>query len=413
MINLLPAALILFLVASLLKVSFIYIASYLLFAVYLLATFWSRRNMGDLRFRRLMPERALLGDDVEVVLDVENRGLLPVPWLQFHERLPVALTSPPFFRAVISLQPRETRRFTYVLSCRQRGWYAIGPLSASLGDVLGISFREGEFSAASHLTVYPRILTLDELGLPSRSPFGHLRTRHPLYEDPARVVGVREYQSGDSLRLVNWKASASSGQLQVRKLEPAMTLETVILLDVNLSAYDRDHAYAGSELGVVVAASLANHLATLRQEVGLLTNGLDPADEAATTQATGLIGQLPGKGKTQLVGILELLGRLSTARERPFWPRFREELARLRWGVTLIFVVPSESEELVETVLPLKRSGFNVVLVYLDYPSLDAFEPARQRAELLGVPAYRVFREADVEIWRRAVSETGVSHAAR
>lgn len=410
MINLLPAALVLFLIASLLKVSFIYIASYLLFAVYLLATFWSRRNLDDLRFRRTFPERALLGDDVEVVLEVENRGLLPVPWVEFHDRLPVALTSPPFFRALISLQPRETRRFTYTLHCRQRGWYLVGPLTASLGDVFGFSRREREFSSARHLTVYPKVLPLDELGLPSKSPFGHLRTRQPLYEDPARVVGVREYQSGDSLRLVNWKASASAGQLQVRKLEPAMTLETVILLDLDLSAYERDHAYNGSELAIVVAASVASHLVGLRQEIGLLTNGLDPAEEVGSNETEGLIGFLPGKGRAQLLGILELLGRLAVPPQRAFWPRVRREVGRLPWGATLVFVVPSETEELIETILPLRRSGYNVVLIYVDYPSAASGEAARRRAELLGATVYRIFREDDVEIWRRQVAPTGAGH---
>jgi hypothetical protein len=178
-----------------------------------------------------------------------------------------------------------------------------------------------------------------------------------------------------------------------------MTLETVILLDVNLPEYERQHSYAAAELAIVVAASIATHLAELRQEVGLLTNGLDPAE--GERAPAGLVGFLPRKGRSQLVSVLELLGRITLAQDRPFWPLVRGEMQRLPWGATLVFVAPRETDELLDTALPLRRSGFNVVLVYLDYPGEDAFEPARQRARLLGMPAYRIWREADLEVWRR------------
>ncbi|MGH2457990.1 MAG: DUF58 domain-containing protein [Chloroflexota bacterium] len=403
MFSILPAALILFVLASLFKISFMYNVSYVLFGVYVLATIWSQRTTRDLRFRRRYQERALLGDVVEVTLEVENRGWLPVPWVQFHDRLPIALITPPFYRAVVSLQPKEIRRFTYELHCRQRGWYQIGPLTAQLGDVFGLNNRQQDFSAGNQITVYPKILPIDELGLPSKSPFGHLRTRQLLYEDPSRVIGVREYQSGDSLRKVNWKVSASSGRLQVKKLEPAMTLDTVILLNVNLAEYTRQYAYAAAELGIVVAASVVNHLASLRQEVGLLTNGADPADP----RVAGLAGYLPRKGRGQLTSILELLGRVTVVSDRSFWPAIRSEIKRLPWGATLVIVTPRETEELLETTLPLLRSGFNVVLIYVDYPNPEVYEVAHQRAALLGMRAYRVWREEDVDVWRRQIRSAG------
>ncbi|HVC35492.1 MAG TPA: DUF58 domain-containing protein [Chloroflexota bacterium] len=399
MFSILPAALVLFVLASLFKISFIYNVSYVLFGVYVLAALWSRRSLTDLRCRRRYQERALLGDVVTVTLEVQNRGWLPVPWVQFHDRLPLALISPPFYRTLVSLQPRETRTFSYELHCRQRGWYQIGPLTAQLGDVFGLNDRHQDFSAGAQLTVYPKILPIDELGLPSKSPFGHLRTRQLLYEDPSRVIGVREYQSGDSLRNVNWKVTASSGRLQVKKLEPAMTLETVVLLNLNTTEYNRSYVYSASEMAIVVAASIANHLASLRQEVGLLTNGIDPADP----HVGALAGYLPRKGRAQLASILELLGRVTVVAEQPFLPALRAEVKRLPWGATLVVVTPRETEELLETALPLRRAGFNVVLIYVDYPNPEPFEAAHQRAAMLGMRAHRVWREEDVDVWRRQV----------
>jgi hypothetical protein len=152
-------------------------------------------------------------------------------------------------------------------------------------------------------------------------------------------------------------------------------------------------------------------LIDLRQEIGLLTNGADPAG-AIDTLDNRLTGYLPGKGRGHLTLLLELLGRLELAHDREFWPRVQSEVRRLPWGATLAFVVPAESDALLDTVVMLKRSGFNVVLVYVDYPDRTSFDGPERRARGMGIPAFRVWREADVDVWRRAVG-TEVTGARR
>jgi hypothetical protein len=192
-----------------------------------------------------------------------------------------------------------------------------------------------------------------------------------------------------------------------------MTLQTVIFLDALLGDFDRSSAYSAAELGVVVAASLANHLVDLRQEVGLLTNGVDPAAVDQSVASGRMTGYLPGKGRGHLTGILELLGRLRLVHEGEFWSLVQAEVRRLPWGATLAFVVPGESSVLLDTVVMLKRSGFSVVLVYLDYPDPVSFDLAERRARTMGVRAYRVWRETDVDVWRRGNGGPEVAGAGR
>ena len=397
MVNLLPLVVVLLLIAGLFRVSFAFHTLYILFGLYVVAGLWSRRASQGVRVRRVFDTRALLGDTLTVRLAVENRSLWPVPWLRIHERLPVSLASPPFYAQVTSLLPRERREFVYQLQCRQRGYYHLGPLRASGGDVFGLRATEREFADPAHVTVYPKIVPLDELGLPSKSPFGHLRTPQPLYEDPSRVVGVRDYQSGDSLRKINWKTTAASGRLQVRKLEPAMTLQTVLLVNLNLEEYERQDAYYATELAIVVAASLANHLAALRQEVGLITNGRDPLSDSP---AAGLTAR---KGRAHLTGILELLGRVEARVGFGFCEFIRRQRAHLPWGATLVVITGKESDELWETLLSLRRAGLNVVLVFCDYPSRFGLDQAQRRGASLGFRCHRVWKEEDMDVWRRRV----------
>ena len=213
--NFVPFLLILFIIAALLRVDFFFTIAYLFFAVYLLSRLWTRRTVKHLRVQRRFVNRAFLGDRVTVDLTVQNAGWLPVPWLEVHESLPVQLFTPPFYREVISLGPRERHHFSYTLNCRQRDYYPIGPLVMQTGDLLGLARRTLTQVASEYIVVYPRVVPLQKLGLPTRSPQIALPARSHLFEDPARVMGVRDYQRGDSPRRIHWTAAGCGGMALV------------------------------------------------------------------------------------------------------------------------------------------------------------------------------------------------------
>ncbi len=123
----------------------------------------------------------------------------------------MALVGPNSFQSVIHLGPRADANFEYSVDARKRGYYPIGPLSISTGDILGLSAAVLAQSPAEHLVVYPRIIPFTSMEIPSHSPQGTLRHHLPLFEDPTRVFGKRGYRSGDFLRRIDWKASASPG----------------------------------------------------------------------------------------------------------------------------------------------------------------------------------------------------------
>ena len=42
-------------------------------------------------------------------------------------------------------------------------------------------------------------------------------------EDPIRIAGARDYRPGDPLKRMHWKATARTGELQVRLVDPSTT----------------------------------------------------------------------------------------------------------------------------------------------------------------------------------------------
>jgi len=241
-------------------------------------------------FERNYTDRAFPGEHVTVTLRIRHRGWLPLPWLRVHESLPIELHTPNFFRCVLSLWPREETVQRYDLECRRRGYYPLGPLLVSAGDLFGVRSSDRRLERDDALTVYPRIVPLADLGLPAQTPFGAVPVKQRIYEDPSRLLGVREYQSGDSLRHMHWKATAATGALQVKRFEPAISIEAQILLNLDRRDYSTARAITASELAVVTAASIAHYLVEGRQAVGLITNGLDPLQSGEHKKARRPIG---------------------------------------------------------------------------------------------------------------------------
>jgi uncharacterized protein (DUF58 family) len=262
------------------------------------------------------------------------------------------------------------------------------------GDLLGIERRAVAQAAPSHLIVYPRVVSLQKLGLPTHSPLVALPSQSHLFEDPARVMGVRDYLPGDSPRRIHWTATASVGRLLVKQYQPAIARETLICLDLDQEDYERGQRYTSTELAIVVAASIANHI--LMREglpVGLATDAQDPMLD---DQVHFFLP--PRSERAHLMSLLEVLARVRVTVGAPFVELMRRASVSLSWGATLTVITGRESEALFETLVYLRRAGFAVALILVQpgRPS-DEF---RKRSDLLNVPIHCVWREQDLEMWR-------------
>ncbi|MCA9869159.1 MAG: DUF58 domain-containing protein, partial [Anaerolineae bacterium] len=239
--------------ALLLRLDFVYYIVYVVGGIWLLARWATPRSLAALRVRRQFVDHAFLGERVSVSLELSNPSWFPIPWLRLTETMPLELAASEQLNRVYTLRPRENVVIDYELHCTRRGYYPVGPLRLVVGDLFGFSDADGRDDAAQFLTVYPRIIPLVRLGLPSRLPHGTLSASRRIFEDPARLRGVREYQPGDNLRRIHWKASAHADTLLVKQLSPAISLESMVLLNLNTQDYHRQRIYSASEWAIVVA----------------------------------------------------------------------------------------------------------------------------------------------------------------
>ncbi len=388
----------LFGIAVFLRMDWIYYLIYVVGGVWLFSHWWVRRSLSKIEVERQIPPKAFAGETISGEVILRNRSRLPVPWLRIHESIPIELQAIENYKVVLSIGSRSLARHTFQFYCHKRGYYPVGPLRLYTGDLFGFAENAWQESAPTHLTVYPQVLSLPQLGLPSQLPYGTLRSRQRIFEDPTRMVGVRPYDSGDSMRHIHWRASAHENTLLVKKYQPSIALDSTVVLDLDEAAYPDRERFSGSEWAVVLAASLTSHLSDRRQAVGLLSNGWDPVSE----RETQYIHSATGRG--HLMTILESLARvqvrkpLANHEEGPPIVALEKWLpnhaASLTWGTTLIVVTPRLHEPLLWALHALYRRGLSVMAIACTQNA--NFEATRNQAAALGIHAYQVVWNVDL-----------------
>ena len=387
--------LLLFITAIVMRDNFSLIMVYLLVGVTVTVTWWSRRSLKQLIYQRQFNRHAFLGEKIVVQLHLHNRGFLPILWTSAQDALPVALSAQPFFQRVLSLGPGAESDFHYTVYANKRGYYPIGPLFISGGDLLGLNPPVRLEHKAEYLTVYPRVIPLSAVQIPSRSPQGTLRHKQQIFEDPSRLFGKRDYTQGDSLRRVDWKASASSGRLQVKVFEPSIALETLIVLDLNKENYNYRHTIEATELAIVIAASLAAWVVDKRQTVGLKINGQDPLTADGVPQYLP-----PRKGQAQLMRMLEALARIQANTKQSLADVVQQQRHHLTWGTTLLVITGQADDNLLAELHQARRAGQNAALILAGPADLETAKNAARRAAHFNIPLIAIHDERGLDIWR-------------
>jgi uncharacterized protein (DUF58 family) len=410
-------------IAFFLQVDFVFYILYVCLGVYIWSRWATPRAIKNLYSRREYASHSFWGETVTIAIHLENVGRIPLPWVRVVESVAVYLRQGKGINEVVALGRKKRVVLTYTIAARRRGFYQIGPLRLTMGDLFGIQPERHAQLPAEYITIYPRITPLVQLGLPSRLPFGVLASHQRLFADPARPMGIREFRSGDSLRQINWKTSAHTRQLLVKTYEPAISLETAVLLDLHTDSYSRQSRANTIEWAIEVAASLAAHLVDQRQAVGLITNGIDPLAMGEGTAFDEESGRLlrqtillgaedpiallppaipPRHGRNHLMKILERLARIENENSVPLTAWATKATAHLSWGVTILVITAQGSEPVCQTLHQLARAGYNPVLIAVE-PNAE-FGRVRERARRLGFAAYHVAAPSDLDHWRQRIS---------
>jgi uncharacterized protein (DUF58 family) len=379
--------------ASLTQDSFIFNLVYLFAGAYLLGRWWNNQVIKSVVFKRHFTDHAFPGENIPVQIEMENKSRLPAVWFHVQELVPLEIASEKSIQKVVTFPGRGKFNLNYQLSPRRRGYFEVGPIRFSTGDLLGLLAIKEVEGKSNFLTIYPKVFPISFVRLPSQSPLGDLKHDVHIFEDPSRPIGKREYQSGDSLRRIDWKASASVGRLQVKQFEPSIALETTIILNLNPEEYQLKTRFFATELAISIAASLANWTISKKQTVGLITNGVDILEEKAQPPPLP-----PRKGRSHLMRLLEILARIHTAETESCLTLFHNHRYSLSWGTTVIVITGQADEKLFNEFYTAKKTGLHIVLILCG--EVVGLQEIKKRAEYFKIPMFYFLDERDLNIWQ-------------
>lgn len=306
---------------------------------------WARYSLDGVEYSRsLSAQRLFSGESVTMRFSIINRKLLPLAWLDIEDQigdrlrvidrdiLPSGIPGVDVLRITTATRWYERVTWNVEIACPSRGYHSLGPVTLRSGDLFGFFQRKETIPSLSALTVYPRIVPLDDVGIPARHLFGDQRIRRQIITDPSRTAGVRDYRPEDSIRYVNWKATARVQSLQTKVFEPTTEIQFGVFLNLDtFEHYWEGLDYERAEGAIVVAASIAAHALGERHAVGMYANGIvGGSDQGLRVRA--------GRSPSQLEEILTGLAKLSPIASLNFPRLLHAETTRFPWGSTIVVI---------------------------------------------------------------------------
>ena len=237
-----------------------------------------------LRVERVVPPSAQVGDLVTVEITLWSQKAIRRPLVAVADALPpgfpVADRSPslpvaPSFEEAVQTQ--------YRFRPLKRGRFRWSGLTVEGTDVLGLVTRSREYpTATTEMIVLPRPIPC-AVELPIAGGWGVSEAESGQTRGAGiEPRGVREYRTGDALRLVHWRSTARTGKMVVKEFEAGSQATIALLVDRT----------KGHDVGKGAATSLElmiGHLAFLvetflRQGVRVLLPQVDDAPNHANVQ---------------------------------------------------------------------------------------------------------------------------------
>lgn len=334
---------------------------------------YSQFGLKQVEYERSFSETVVFtGEKVEMVDEISNRKFLPLPWLrlesrlhkdlQFDRKIESAADELQLHKSMFSFLPYQKIRRTHTFTCTKRGYYQFSDVHMTTGDVFGFEEAFKQIKAYGEIIVYPRLLEMEELPLPTQHWLGEVVVRRWIVEDPFLAVGVREYASGDPLQAVNWKATARTNQLQVTKKDYSADHHLMIYVNFNqtgdvwLPILDE----AWIEEALSYAATIAEHAIRKGVPTGFACNSYVSKRDADRIRIE------PENSSHHLAYLFETIAKLAVDANRSIQSFLQRDVEDRVSGTDILLITAIRTTEMNNMIKQLERQGNMVHVIVLE-----------------------------------------------
>jgi uncharacterized protein (DUF58 family) len=239
---------------------------------------WSKRLDLNIAFAK---DTLYEGEKGELLETVVNRKFLPLWWgdLKFYISQFIRFDDDENFnqeyykKDTISVLSYEMVKRVLPFTAVRRGYYTIKNAELLTSDMFFRYMFIREYPIFTELYVLPEIKRLHKFNVDFKKIVGEIIAKRHVIEDPFEFRSIRDYYPFDSLKTVNWNASAKTGDIKVNHYNYTSSQEVIILLDLDgYSIYDKQEI---REDLIRIAAYFTRNMIKSGIPVGLVSNGCD------------------------------------------------------------------------------------------------------------------------------------------
>lgn len=215
-----------------------------------------KRNV--LHLRRQLPLRTALGRSNSGVFTITNHGSVPLR-LQVAQPIPAGVAGAPAIHE-LSVAGFGSAAQSFNFLPQVLGTVDWDLVYTRVRGLFGLAWWNRNLSYPSQLTVEPDLLRGNEHSLGLRKSGGYDKVRAGTGSE---LLFLRDYRPGDSIRAVDWKATARSGKHMVRVYSEQQHLSIALAIDAGRTSsllvgdLNRYHHYVN--IGARLAEKAVTH----------------------------------------------------------------------------------------------------------------------------------------------------------
>ena len=316
-------------------------------------------------------DRVLEGD--EVMATVQLSSAAGIDRFELLLPLPAELSAVGGSARAVLLRADEERTVEVKLRCERWGAFSVGPLLVRARDVLGFRAWESEAGEPQTLRVYPSEETLRSLVAPLETQVFAGNQVSRARGEGIEFADLREWQPGDRLRRVNWRATALRGAVWVNEQHLERNTDVVLFLDTFGEV--QVEGRSTNDRAVRAAAALVHRYLERKDRVGLVGFG-------------GFLSWLlPATGMRQLYAIVDTLLRSQIVYSHAWLNVDVLPPRTLPPKALVIAITPLLDSRTAAALLDLRARGYDLIVVEVSPLELVAPEP-----DSAGQLAHRLWR---------------------
>jgi len=222
--------------------------------IYLLGTYFSFRY-----FEKSSGRTYIKGEKLIYRCNFENNIFLPAVYTRIFLQTPESIVLGTQDVMNESVVLGRNRKIEYEINLRYRGRYEIGIMKVEFTDFLNIFRLILHKNAYMSVLVFPRIKLSDELINDGMTLSDFRIAMFNKSKGEETMVNLREYEYGDSSRLIHWKMSARLSKLMVTDKESTFDSRIFIVLDLKQMGGNRAERIVHEDLLVEEVVATAHY----------------------------------------------------------------------------------------------------------------------------------------------------------